>query len=237
MRQAGEDGAEHQRDQEAADHVEEDRRDGEREKQEKTAAEGFLFAEHGRDPSGARRRRGLEWRHAETDQDLHPHRRRRLDRARLGTRISKDDLRVECYGTVDELNAQLGVALCRGLPEPLAAPLSQIQNDLFHLGADLCVTEAEKAARPMPRIEERHVAWLEAQIDLLEREARRRSRTSSSPAASPAAAHLHVARTVCRRAERILVTLAMASRSASGRCPISTGCPTCSSSTPGRRTS
>ena len=50
------------------------------------------------------------------------------------------------------------------MPEPLAEPLSRIQNDLFHLGSDLCVTEAEKAARPMPRIEERHVAWLEAEM-------------------------------------------------------------------------
>ncbi len=65
-----------------------------------------------------------------------------------GTRVAKDNLRVDCYGTVDELNSQLGVALSQLPPESLAAPLARIQNDLFHLGADLCVTEADKAARP-----------------------------------------------------------------------------------------
>lgn len=123
-----------------------------------------------------------------------------------GARIGKDDLRVDCYGTVDELNALLGVAVCQAAA-PLAEPLSRIQNDLFHLGSDLCVTEAEKAARPLPRIEERHVVWLEAEID------RWNAKLPALenfvlPGGSPAAAHLHVARTVCRRAERILVALA-----------------------------
>lgn len=124
-----------------------------------------------------------------------------------GVRISKDDLRVDTYGTVDELNAQLGAALCQGMPEPLAEPLSRIQNDLFHLGSDLCVTEAEKAARPMPRIEERHVVWLEAEIDLWNGKLPALD-NFILPGGSPAAAQLHVARTVCRRAERILVALA-----------------------------
>ena len=118
-----------------------------------------------------------------------------------GARISKDDLRVDTYGTVDELNAQLGAALCQGMPEPLAEPLSRIQNDLFHLGSDLCVTEAEKAARPMPRIEERHVVWLEAEIDLWNGKLPALD-NFILPGGSPAAAQLHVARTVCRRAER-----------------------------------
>ena len=82
----------------------------------------------------------------------------------FGARTPKDALRVECYGTVDELNSQLGTALCQALPEDLAGPLGRIQNDLFHLGADLCVTEAEKAQRPLPRIEARHVAWIEGEI-------------------------------------------------------------------------
>lgn len=123
-----------------------------------------------------------------------------------GTRIAKDDLRVECYGTVDELNSQLGVALAARPPEALAAPLSKIQNDLFHLGADLCVTESEKAARPLPRIEQRHLDWLEAQIDAWN-EQLSPLENFILPGGSPAAAHLHVARTVCRRAERQLVTL------------------------------
>ncbi|MEO8197616.1 MAG: cob(I)yrinic acid a,c-diamide adenosyltransferase [Thermoanaerobaculia bacterium] len=124
-----------------------------------------------------------------------------------GARIAKDDIRVECYGSVDELNAQLGVVLCQRLAEDLAVPLLRIQNDLFHLGSDLCVTEADKAARPLPRIEERHVSWLESEIDVWN------SRLPPLenfilPGGSAVAANLHVARTVCRRTERILVTLA-----------------------------
>lgn len=124
-----------------------------------------------------------------------------------GARIGKDDLRVDCYGTVDELNAVLGVALCQPAARELAGPLSRIQNDLFHLGSDLCVTEAEKATRPLPRIEERHVSWLEAEIDRWNAQLPALD-NFILPGGSPAAAHLHVARTVCRRAERILVALA-----------------------------
>jgi cob(I)alamin adenosyltransferase len=122
-----------------------------------------------------------------------------------GTRIPKDHLRVECYGTVDELNAQLGVALGEA-PPGLTDALSRIQNDLFHLGAELCVTEADRARRPGPRIEARHVTWLEEQIDLWN-EQLPTLENFILPGGSPAAAHLHVARTVCRRAERLLVTL------------------------------
>ena len=124
-----------------------------------------------------------------------------------GARVAKDDLRVACYGTVDELNAQLGVVLCQRSPESLATPLARIQNDLFHLGADLCVTEADKAARPLPRIEARHVEWVEGEIDGWNAQLPALE-NFILPGGSPAAAHLHVARTVCRRAERILVTLA-----------------------------
>ena len=124
-----------------------------------------------------------------------------------GARVAKDAVRVECYGTVDELNAQLGVALCQRPPEEIAAPLLRIQNDLFHLGSDLCVTEAEKAARPLPRIEVRHVTWLEGEIDAWN-ERLPPLENFILPGGAAAAAALHVARTVCRRAERILVTLA-----------------------------
>lgn len=124
----------------------------------------------------------------------------------LGARIAKDDLRVECYGTVDELNALLGVAVAAGAPESLSAPIAKIQNDLFHLGADLCVTEDEKAARPLPRIEERHVHWLEERMDRWNEELPALA-NFLLPGGSPFAAALHVARTVCRRAERRVVTL------------------------------
>ncbi|MEO7795948.1 MAG: cob(I)yrinic acid a,c-diamide adenosyltransferase [Thermoanaerobaculia bacterium] len=125
----------------------------------------------------------------------------------FGTRTPKDALRVDCYGTVDELNAVLGVVLSQRPPESLAAPLVRIQNDLFHLGSDLCVTEAEKAKRPLPRIEKRHVTWLEGEIDSWN-ERLPALENFILPGGSVVAAHLHVARTVCRRAERILVTLA-----------------------------
>ncbi len=124
-----------------------------------------------------------------------------------GARIAKDHLRVACYGTVDELNSQLGVALSQSPPESLATPLSRIQNDLFHLGADLCVTEADKVTRPVPRIEERHVVELEQLIDAWN-ERLPALDNFILPGGSPAAATLHVARTVCRRAERLLVKLA-----------------------------
>src|SRR5882672_4278463 len=78
-----------------------------------------------------------------------------------GQRVPKDSLRIEAYGTVDELNSTIGVALALGLDAALAAPLRAIQNDLFHLGSDLCVLEEDKAKLPVPQIEARHVTALE----------------------------------------------------------------------------
>lgn len=124
-----------------------------------------------------------------------------------GSRVGKDHLRVECYGTVDELNAHLGVAVAGGLPASIQGPLLRIQNDLFHLGADLCVTEEQKRARPLPAIEARHVVWLEGVMDAWAAELPPLA-NFILPGGSPGAARLHVARTVCRRAERLLVALA-----------------------------
>ena len=125
----------------------------------------------------------------------------------FGGRVAKDALRVECYGTVDELNSCLGLARSAELPTELDADLARIQNELFHLGSDLCVPEAEKERHPVPRIEERHVASLEALIDRWN-EPLPPLDNFVLPGGSPAAAALHVARTVCRRAERLLVALA-----------------------------
>ncbi|MEO8277822.1 MAG: cob(I)yrinic acid a,c-diamide adenosyltransferase [Thermoanaerobaculia bacterium] len=125
----------------------------------------------------------------------------------FGARIAKDHLRVDCYGTVDELNSQLGVVLCQSPSLGLAASVSRIQNELFHLGADLCVTEVDKLKRPLPRIEERHVTALEQLIDSWN-ERLAPLENFILPGGSAVAAALHVARTVCRRAERLLVTLA-----------------------------
>ena len=125
----------------------------------------------------------------------------------FGGRVAKDALRVECYGTVDELNSCLGAARAAGLPVELDADLARIQNELFHLGSDLCVPEAEKERHPVPRVEERHVAALEALIDRWN-ESLPPLENFVLPGGAPAAAALHVARTVCRRAERLLVALA-----------------------------
>ena len=123
-----------------------------------------------------------------------------------GTRVPKDALRVQAYGTADELNSQLGVAVAGGLCERLATLLPTIQNELFHLGSDLCFTEEDKRKYNIPLIEERHVTALEVVIDEL-------TAVVGSlenfilPGGSLGAAQLHVARTICRRAEREVVTL------------------------------
>ena len=124
-----------------------------------------------------------------------------------GERVPKDSLRIEAYGTVDELNSQIGAAIASGLDSALSEPLGSIQNDLFHLGSDLCVPEEDKSARPVPRIEARHVDPLERLIDRLSEELPPLE-NFVLPGGSPGAAQLHVARAVCRRAERLVVTLA-----------------------------
>lgn len=126
-----------------------------------------------------------------------------------GTRVDKDSLRVTAYGTVDELNAQIGVALAAGLVDEVAQPLRRIQNDLFHVGAELCVPEPAKVKKPGPKIEQRHVDALEKLIDELNR-ALPALENFVLPGGNIAAAHLQMARTVCRRAERAVVRLARA---------------------------
>jgi cob(I)alamin adenosyltransferase len=123
-----------------------------------------------------------------------------------GDRVPKDSPRVEAYGTVDELNSFLGAAIASGLDPNLAEALAGIQNDLFHLGSDLCVTEEDKAARPVPRIEARHVTALERWIDRLSEDLPPLE-NFVLPGGSGGAAQLHVARAVCRRAERLAVAL------------------------------
>ena len=123
-----------------------------------------------------------------------------------GQRVGKDSLRIEAYGTVDELNSVIGVALASGVNETIRAPLEAIQNELFHLGSDLCILEEDKARMPVPRIEERHVVALEKLMDRLSEELSPLE-NFILPGGSAAAAELHVARTVCRRAERLVVAL------------------------------
>jgi cob(I)alamin adenosyltransferase len=123
-----------------------------------------------------------------------------------GERTSKSSLRIEAYGTVDELSSAIGCALAGGVAVRLVEPLQGIQNQLFHLGAELATPQAPAAG---PHIEDRHVEALERLLDeLLEDLAPLTN--FILPGGTATAAQLHLARTVCRRAERRLVALAAA---------------------------
>jgi cob(I)alamin adenosyltransferase len=124
-----------------------------------------------------------------------------------GGRRPKHDLRIEAYGTVDETNACIGLARLHTTGHELDAMLGRIQNDLFDLGADLATVETGK---PLPyeplRITQGQVDRLEREIDQLN-EQLEPLRSFVLPGGTPAAAALHLARTVCRRAERHVVAL------------------------------
>jgi cob(I)alamin adenosyltransferase len=127
-----------------------------------------------------------------------------------GERVPKYALRIAAYGTVDETNAAIGMArLYVGSAEPeVDAMLLRVQNDLFDLGADLTVPERADGAGPQRlRMSEAQVRRLEAEIDTLNGELAP-LKSFVLPGGSHAAAALHVARTVCRRAERLMVELA-----------------------------
>ena len=124
-----------------------------------------------------------------------------------GQRVPKDAQRVETYGTVDELNSQIGVALATGLCARLAEELPLIQNELFDLGSDLATPATSQARHPVPTVEQRHVEKLERLIDELN-DVVGPLTNFLLPGGSPSAAQLHVARTICRRAERAATTLA-----------------------------
>ena len=123
-----------------------------------------------------------------------------------GRRVPKADLRVEAFGTVDEANATIGLARLHASGD-VDAMLARIQNDLFDLGADLCVPEDGGRAEGALRIVAAQVERLEREIDLLnDRLAPLES--FILPGGSALAAHLHLARTVARRAERLVCDLA-----------------------------
>ncbi len=127
-----------------------------------------------------------------------------------GERRKKYDLRIACYGTIDELNATIGlVRLHTGTDRDIDPSLARIQNDLFDLGAELCSPAAAGKGPGGARltVTEAQVERLEAEIDRLNAELAP-LRSFVLPGGTPAAAHLHLARTVCRRAERLMVELA-----------------------------
>src|SRR5215469_5299540 len=123
-----------------------------------------------------------------------------------GTRLPKHALRISVYGTVDEANAAIGLARLHTRGE-LDAMLARIQNDLFDLGADLCVPEEGRRGGEALRIVESQVTRLEREIDAMNAELKPLS-SFVLPGGTEAAAHLHLARTIVRRAERLMVELA-----------------------------
>lgn len=125
-----------------------------------------------------------------------------------GSRVAKHDLRVEAFGTVDEANAIIGLARLHSGDRPdLDRMLARIQNDLFDLGADLCTPVQDAPKYPPLRIVESQVERLEQEIDALNADLEPLN-SFILPAGSALASHLHHARTVIRRAERLMTGLA-----------------------------
>lgn len=124
-----------------------------------------------------------------------------------GRRVSKDDAQVEAYGTVDELNSALGTAIAAGLVPEVERTLSRIQSELLNLGGELCLIGTGGRRPPRALIDQRHVDQLEAECD-------RFNETLGAldnfilPGGAAGASQLHLARTICRRAERRAVAFA-----------------------------
>lgn len=123
-----------------------------------------------------------------------------------GERVSKSDPRIEAYGTVDELNATVGVALA-ALEGRYTEELQRIQSDLFNVGAELAARPGSGKAAQTVLLEKERIGWLEQEIDKHEASLPA-LRNFILPGGSPGAAALHLSRTVCRRAERAIVSLA-----------------------------
>jgi cob(I)alamin adenosyltransferase len=123
-----------------------------------------------------------------------------------GSRLPKFHLRVTAYGSIDEANSVIGVANLHVEKPEVFQLLRHVQNDLFDVGADLCQPERPGAEKPMLRITDEQVTWLENQIDLFNAELEPLN-SFVLPGGSPASAYLHHARTVTRRAERDVARL------------------------------
>jgi cob(I)alamin adenosyltransferase len=123
-----------------------------------------------------------------------------------GQRTRKDDARIECYGTIDEINAAVGLAAVVS-NEPLRSQLHDVQNDLFTIGSHLATPAESPSAARLPPLDDSIVSRLEMQIDAADAQLPT-LRQFILPGGSEPGARLHFARTVCRRAERLLVAFA-----------------------------
>jgi cob(I)alamin adenosyltransferase len=121
-------------------------------------------------------------------------------------RVEKDSLRVDTYGTVDELNSWIGMAIALGVSSSLIEPLTKIQNELFDLGADLSFPPDDPTHGYLPRTAEERITNLEQIIDQLN-DLLGPLENFILPGGSASGSALHIARTVCRRAERLAVSL------------------------------
>jgi len=124
-----------------------------------------------------------------------------------GQRVRKDDLRIEAYGTIDELNSILGIAHCRIEDEEIKAVILQVQNQLFTVGSDLATPPDTNTHNfEIPRVDESFITFAESRIDIFEARLPE-LRSFILPGGSTGSSYLHLARTVCRRAERRITNL------------------------------
>jgi len=121
-----------------------------------------------------------------------------------GERLKKNDSRLEAYGTVDELNAALGVALAYTQGKAIRDVLSQVQHDLFTIGAELAALTAKTLTMDLPRITAEHLAFIDEALVTTEN-ILPPQKSFIIPNGTESGAHLHLARTICRRAERAVV--------------------------------
>ncbi len=123
-----------------------------------------------------------------------------------GQRVPKDNLRIEAYGTVDELNAYLGQAVASSISEEVKTVLYKIQNQLFAVGSDLATPHDKNIKKDIPRVNQEMIDKLESLIDSFDSKLPE-LRNFILPGGNSAASSLHIARTICRKIERRIVTL------------------------------
>ena len=125
-----------------------------------------------------------------------------------GGRVRKSDARIECYGTIDELNAGIGLAAAASKSDDMVQSLREIQHELFNIGSHLATPAESPSAAKLPPLEESMISRLETQMDQAD-EQLPKLKQFILPAGDEAACRLHLARTICRRAERRVVAFAM----------------------------